>query len=336
MDLQRLERPRLRRMRGRIPDTRPGTEYDGQMVIAVDSAGNSYHAGTFHGTLTLGNQTFSQTSVSGYPWDGTGISDAYVGKLLSNGTWDWVSIIGSYAPLTIVEDIAVDDSGRVTIIGECRGVLYSNKTSSYSGDFNQCGGASYHGTTFVARFEENGSFEWMRHIYTTDGDNRAGGVDADQEGNAYITGGVCYSVGGASSCDVAYFRDAEDSNSITLTLQTGASAGTSNFHEKTYVAKLDQHGEWEWAKAAGTGQWVVSSGREVVLGTDDSLYISGTFDYLWSSRPMSFGGYWGNLQVESNNSQYSGSYIAKLDTEWGSSSGLGVGQRMRLGRIELR
>ena len=62
------------------------------MVIAVDSAGNSYHAGTFHGTLTLGNQTFSQTSVSGYPWDGTGISDAYVGKLLSNGTWDWVSM----------------------------------------------------------------------------------------------------------------------------------------------------------------------------------------------------------------------------------------------------
>ena len=86
----------------------------------------------------------------------------------------------------------------------------------------------------------------------------------------------------------------------------GLSGHSFHFHEKTYVAKLDQHGEW-WLRG-GNGPWVVSSGREVVLGTDDSrLHLRGEATTYGRAPPMSFRVILGNVvgsQLPESGSQH--------------------------------
>lgn len=80
-----------------------GSSYDSGYSIAVDSNGNAYTSGTFSGTATFGNQTFTSNGF-----------DIFVSKLDSSGNWQWTKTAGA----EFCRSIAASDMGEVYITGD--------------------------------------------------------------------------------------------------------------------------------------------------------------------------------------------------------------------------
>lgn len=80
-----------------------GSGYDSGYSIAVDSNGNAYTSGTFSGTATFGNQTFTSNGF-----------DIFVSKLDSSGNWQWTRTAGA----EFCRSLAVSDMGEVYITGD--------------------------------------------------------------------------------------------------------------------------------------------------------------------------------------------------------------------------
>jgi hypothetical protein len=93
---------------------RGGPAADGAHAMAVDAAGNVFTAGGFQGPVDFdpGTGTATRTAPPGPP-------DAFVTKLNTNGSFQWVSQFGGagLAP-EFVSDLVLDDSGEIFAVGQ--------------------------------------------------------------------------------------------------------------------------------------------------------------------------------------------------------------------------
>jgi len=142
---------------------------------SVDNSGNVYVSGAFSGTVDFdpGTGILNQTS--------KGSNDAYLSKFDSSGAFQWVRTWGG-SDYDEARCLASDASGNAFTAGYFRGTVdfdtgtgVDNKTSK--GDLD----------VFLSKFSPSGDFLWAKTwggILADEGY----GVDADMDGNSYVTG----------------------------------------------------------------------------------------------------------------------------------------------------
>ena len=180
--------------------------------IAVDTAGNVYVVGGFHGTKQFG----SQTVVS------NGETDIFVVKFDNNGNQVWVQTTGSSLD-DRANAVTVDYFNNIFITGEFRDmVVFGSDT------INNYGGPSGR-DIFVAKMRTDGTWAWAKRAGSTGGEERGNSIVANEKGNIFLTG---------QFTDTAKFG-----NSITLVNSTNS--------PDIFVAAIDTLGKWKWALQAG-------------------------------------------------------------------------------------
>jgi hypothetical protein len=156
--------------------TSPAVYFSYAYSLAVDTSGNIYTTGGFHGTVDFdpGAGVFNMTA--------QGYTDAFVCKLNSSGDFVWSKIIGG---------CQIDDYGYSIAVDKCGGV-YSSGVFQYIGDFDPGTGTynlqSAGGTdVYISKLNSAGNFVWAKRVGS--GYNDYGiGVAVDTSGNIYTTG----------------------------------------------------------------------------------------------------------------------------------------------------
>lgn len=252
--------------------------------IALDNAGNSYITGDFIGTIDFDPSAVVNNLVS------TVNNDIFVCKIDANGNFVWAKSMAGYKSCACDDagsSIAVDDSGNVYTTGFLR--VYADFDPG-PGTFNVTPPSG--GGVFISKLDTNGDFVWAKGL----GGNGSSGTDIslDAAGNVYTTG---YAIGTSDF----------DPGAGTFNL---TSAGSYD----VFVSKLDNNGDFAWAKSFGaTG---ADFGQGVDVDALGNVYTNGEFNNTvdFDPGPSTF-----NLTGSYNY------FIQKLDTNgdfvWASSIG---------------
>lgn len=167
-----------------------------------------------------------------------GEQDAFVAKVNPTGGFAW-AVAGGGPSWDGCNDIAVSAAGDPTIIGN-----YSNQ---FVLGTQELAGKLYK-DTFIARLTAMGKVSWL----TTATAFHGAGIAVDKAGNSYATG---------------YFN-VNDGHFGPYTLKTRGGADV-------YVARLDPHGDFDWAVQGGGALGEV--GVAVAVDTAGSTLVTGYF-----------------------------------------------------------
>ncbi|MCB2408788.1 T9SS type A sorting domain-containing protein [Hymenobacter lucidus] len=144
--------------------------------LATDAAGNTYVAGSFSGTTTIGGTTL--TSAGGL--------DGYLAKFTPTGTLAWVFPFASTGN-DLAQDVALDADGYAYVAGSFVNFI------SLGNSFSLTGTGTGATRAFVARFTPQGVPQWVQQNNTTStASGQTIGVDAN--GWVYVAGQFSTSV----------------------------------------------------------------------------------------------------------------------------------------------
>lgn len=211
----------------------------------TDSFGSVYFAGNYLGSVDFdpGPGTFILTSTPGV------LRDGFVCKLDASGNFIWAAGIGG-SQSDIALGISTDKLDNVYVTGS-----YSTTV-----DFDP-GPAVYNLVSngledmFILKLDAGGNFIWARSIGGASSDACYKAI-TDDAGNVYATG---------------YFRSTADFDPGPGVYNLTAAAGTAIF-----VMKLDDAGNFTWAKAMG-GSNFNTWGMALALDRFDNVYSTGFF-----------------------------------------------------------
>jgi hypothetical protein len=261
---------------------------DSADCIAVDSAGNSYVAGTFRATVQLGNFTLTST----------GVLDVFVEKLDTNGNALWVhqfANVGNFysggffgrnrgiAP----EGIAVDNAGNVVIADSFTGHidLDPGNPGQHFLDY-PAPGQSGHPDGCLVKLNPDGTFGWDAQVVNVPLDGA--GVTAvamDGQGNVYAMGTLA---------NDNYFNDATNNNSVQQnanSIYVPTPQGLANVNE-LYLWKLNADGTNAFVRPitsqpdptdpfagfTATGPRAAMWGLGLAIDAQGNIYATGAFN----------------------------------------------------------
>ena len=280
--------------------TAGGNGRDRGRKIALDSSGNVYVVGYYQNTVDFGggNVTSNQSF------------DAFILKLNSSGTFQWVKSYGGSNGNDLGRDVAIDSSDNVYMLGAFRTTVDfggGNVTSNGNSD------------VFLVKLNSSGVFQW---VYTAGGtgDDGVRALALDSGDNPYITGNFASTVNfgsgnitAANSNDLfilklnssGAYQNIYTSNIDTTTkakglfidssgniYATGTFQNTVNFGggnittsgKDIYLLKLNSSFAFQWVKrfAVDNGEAGPAIGTAVTVDEDGNVYtvgeIAGTFD----------------------------------------------------------
>ena len=210
-----------------------GSENDNSQGVAVDAGGNVYVVGTYGGTATFGSTALTTIT-------STGSIDIFIAKYSSAGNLQWVKSAGG-PDIDQSQSIAVDGAGNVYITGFYRATATFENTSVTALDRDDI---------FVAKYDTNGNFQWVRSAGSTLEDSGRG-IAVDAGGNVVVTG---------------YYK---------LTATFGNQSVISAGGEDVFFAKYDGSGNLQWVKlAGGTGD---DRRLDIATDTNGNLYATGQY-----------------------------------------------------------
>jgi len=219
-----------------------GPFYDMGYSMTFDSNENLYITGTFAGTCD-----FDPSSAT-YNLQSFGANDIFITKLDSLGNFVWAKKMGGIND-QLGYSIDVDNSGNVFTTG-----WFKNTTDFDPGpsSYNLSAGSSEN--IFVSKLDASGNFVWAKQM---------GGVESqvgysiavDYNGNVYTTG---------------YFRNTSDFDPSTETYNLTA------VYEDIFVSKLDESGNFIWAKQFG-GTGSTDEGHSIVVDGNGNVFTTGKF-----------------------------------------------------------
>jgi len=207
-----------------------------------------------------------------------GVFDIFVAKMDSNGEWLWAKRAGGTYEAS-GNAITLDSHGNVYVTGQYGGV----------GDFGDFELTAVGGTEiFVAKLDSDGNWLWA---------SRAGdygtimgyGITVDGNEDIIVIGEIYGSADFGNYTVQGYFSWGRD----------------------VVIAKIDNQGEWLWAKRSGDDtDLLVSSvnrGQSVAVDSTNNIYITGR---------VKLGGNFGDTYLDTPN--ISNVFVAKLneDGEW--------------------
>jgi hypothetical protein len=204
--------------------------------IAVDSLGNVYSTG-FGGNYSVNTINGNQTLTS------QGETDGFINKFDPNGNLLWINQI---ANSDLSRDVAVDADGNAYFVG-----VFNSTLPIQIAGVNLSGNGSF--DAFVARFNADGQFSWVKKIGGT-GADWGDAIAVSPSNQVYVTG---------------WFSDSISFN-IGASTQTFTSSGGNDI----FVTSLDSEGNFIWANQInGTGTFdkgfgisVNSSGKIALVG----------------------------------------------------------------------
>ena len=274
----------------------------GNKSLSLDDEENIYVAGSFGGTVTVGNKTLISKDNS----------DIFVAKFDRDGNVSWAEGFAGkdYAR---ANDIAVDDSGNTYITGSFSDkITFGNITL----DGNRI-------DLFAAKFDSNGNVVWAKNFGATDFDYGYG-IDVDNNGNTYITGKFGNQVlfdnialDGGEFGDV-FVAKLNSEGSVIWAKDFGTSSYADRGEEivvddegnsylfmtegevdnRISVAKLDNNGNTIWKKNFNGSQ-----AKDMAVDDEGNSYIAGAFQDTAT---------FGNTTLESDKRDL---FIAKLDSK---------------------
>ena len=221
--------------------------------VKVDADGFIYVTGFFIGEtaefdgFTLLNPNFV------WPYDPLG----YIGKLDPDGNWLWVDIFEGIKDEVGSRDnrLAIDQSSNIYVVGSFEGTAtYGPFTITSNGEWD----------AFVFKMDTDGNWLWAEGFGSNKTD-RANSIAVDVCDDVYITG---------EYRNPMVFPGANASN--------GSDTLSHKQKRDIFVAKMNNQGEWKWAKRArssGTDkpfQMSVDANKQVFLGgtTKDTLVFN--------------------------------------------------------------
>jgi hypothetical protein len=240
-----------------------GIYFDIGLGITVDSNGNLYVTGGYYSDAKFGNFVLIYSG-------GNGESDLFVAKLDTDGNWIWAKNARNYNT-DVGYGVCIDSDGSIYAIGWFRGTISFGDIVIISNDVD-------FGDVFVVKLDNDGNWLWANSA----GGNREDygfGISVDSNCNSYVTGIIR---------DIVSFGD--------IIIQAGDDS------IDYFVAKLDNDGNWIWAKNSGSTGW--DEGCDICIDSKGNSYITGDFD-----GTLSFGDIVlicnGEIDI----------FVAKLDTD---------------------
>ncbi len=261
-----------------------GINTDEGLSITVDASGNIYTTGYFQGTVDFdpGPGTYNMTSA--------GVFDVFISKLDGSGNFIWAKRMGG-SGIDEGKSIAIDSSGYVYTAGYFSATADFNPDSANSFNLTTAGGKDI----FISKLDNQGNFVWAKAMGGTGGDECLDLI-LDASGNVFISG---------------YFVQTADfdpgAGTVNLT-----SAGGSDI----YISKLDNSGNYVWAKSIGktNPDW----GYSIALDNFGNIYTTGYYSGIVDFDPGP--GYFDLTSTGSNSI-----FISKLDSSgnfvWAKSMG---------------
>jgi hypothetical protein len=192
--------------------------------------------------------------------------------MLNNPLWQWAKSAGGTSQDEGL-DIAVDKYGNTYITGYFDSTaLFGSTVLTSQGEYD----------VFVGKLNNDGEWQWVKSAGGTELDLGVG-IAVDTNCNVYITG---------------FFEGSATFGNITLFSQGS---------DDVFVAKLNNDGEWQWAKSAGATGFYDTIGFGVATDRNGNCYITGFFEDMVT---------FGSIVLTSLGSE--DMFIAKLDTngEW--------------------
>jgi hypothetical protein len=250
-----------------------GLGYDYGHSITLDANGNILITGLFNGVADFdpGIGTFNMTSA--------GSTDIFVSKLDSVGNYVWARQMGGTAA-DAGSEICIDFLGNVYSAGTFNGTAdFDPGTGTLN--FTALSGSDI----FVSKLDSSGNFIWAKQMggwlnATNDG---LAGLVTDSYGNVYTTG---------------TFQVVGDFDPGPANYNLNSAGGTDIF-----ISKLDQFGNFVWAKGVG-GTGGDGSGHMAIDGLGN-LYVTGSFVGVVDFDP--------GIGTYSLSASASDTYILKID-----------------------
>jgi hypothetical protein len=211
-----------------------GDSYTYSEGLAIDSDNAVYVAGSFQGTCDFNpDEVVDEVAMNSTFATSVGQNDAFIYKILENGSFDWVKTVGS-TDFDAAKTLCIDISDRVFLGGRFRGTV----------DFDPNGGGQNSTSaglndSFVLELTTDGIYVWHATIGGTDFDE-IWSIDTDNEGNLLAFG---------------YF-------SGTVDLDPGIETQNfiSNGSDDLFIQKFDTNGALIWVKTFGGSEFENSYG----------------------------------------------------------------------------
>jgi len=277
-----------------------GDGYDFGYDIATDGNGNTYIAGSFSGTITIGS----------IPYTSTGFVDMFLAKTDNDGTVLWWRQ-SSVAQYQICEalGIALDNANNVYVTGyfDAPSLIIGTNSLSRIGTVD----------LFVAKYDNDGNPLWARNTGVPNMSVRSKKIAVDGSGNSYIitTHDVLkYDTYGQFKWEqtypTAWFFDVAARNAnfyLTGYFITEVTFGSITLPGYSYnyfpfITKGTPEGYYNWAmKAESTTRY--NRGDAIAVDADENVYFAGTY-----RRQLTFG----STVISSAISKYT-PYVAKYN-----------------------
>ena len=211
--------------------------------VKVDKDGFIYVTGFFSGL----SADFDNLTITNPNWGVDCQPKGYIGKLDPAGNWLWVKEFDGIKDQRGSRDnrLAIDKFSNIYVIGGFQNTgIYGPFTLTSNGEWD----------AFIFKMDKDGNWIWAEG-FGSDRTDRANGVAVDVCDDIYVTG--------------------EYRNPIVFS-GANASNGTDTLSHKqkrdVFVAKINNQGEWKWAKRARTDgtdkpyQMSVDANKQVFLG----------------------------------------------------------------------
>ncbi|MGH1384932.1 SBBP repeat-containing protein [Kordia sp.] len=223
------------------------------MSMDKDSSDNLYVTGNFRGTISYdpGSGTFVNISSSN---SGNG-DDIFICKIDNSGNIIFVRALKDNNAQSegSGHSIQIDNNSSIYLTGI---FSFTVDFDPGSGTFNLTSdGGSNDSDIFAVKLDLNGNFIWAKSFGASNSDI-GNDIATDNSGNVYVTGS---------------FRDTVDFNpSPSETNELTSVANTDAF-----ILKLDQSGNYVWAKSFGGSS--SDTGNSIALDSNGDVYTTGRF-----------------------------------------------------------
>jgi hypothetical protein len=262
--------------------------------IKIDSNGNSYVVGS--SSASWGSPIRAHSSPN------TGISDAFVAKINSNGLLQWHTFLGgSYHDLG--QGIFLDGSGNIYIVGSAQ-ESWGTPIRAHSGGMD----------TFVAKLNNNGVLQW--HTFVGGGADDYGYAITLVSNTLYVTGASQITWGtpirphsGGFDAFVARLNSSGTLQLVTFLGSAGGDTGRDIVASATavyvvgnstsswatpkrafsgstdaFVARLDDNLTLVWNTFYGAA--ADDSGERIALEGPSGVIVTGTSSATWGETPI--------------------------------------------------
>jgi len=216
------------------------TGADEALSVNVAPSGSIYLSGVYGGAMTFGSSSIT----------GKGGRDIFLAKLDADGDPVWAKGYGgtgddrAYAvSLDAQENVYAGGIISVTTTNNAK-IDFEGVELSSSGNYDM----------FIAKFDKDGGFKWVRGFGST-GDDRVHALVADDLGNIYATGLLV--------------------GTVNFVTPGKTESVTSRGGEDTYVLKMDTSGDVVWIKNFGGPNQ--EYGMAIDLDSEGNIYSTGFF-----------------------------------------------------------